>query len=211
MAQEDLDALLQRMESIATAVNSFTSEAVQQEAFAALVAAFEGRRHAPRNAAAAAPVEAPEHELDVAKADAAPDKAAGSKASNGTAKHKRSAKDTRGEWKLVKDLDLRPAGKQSFEDFIEEKRPASNEDKYVAVIYYLSEVLEVQNVSIHHVGTVFRLTKTWKEPTDVASGLRTASARKATLDAKILDSIKLTATGRNFIDHDLPPKEKAKK
>ena len=41
MAQEDLDVLLSRMDGIAKAVNAFTSESVQQEAFAALVAAFE--------------------------------------------------------------------------------------------------------------------------------------------------------------------------
>ena len=45
MAEEDLDALLRYMDAIAKAVNAFTSEAVQHEAFSALIAAFEGKRH----------------------------------------------------------------------------------------------------------------------------------------------------------------------
>jgi hypothetical protein len=49
MAQEDLDALLSRMDAIAKAVNAFTSETVQQEAFSALVAAFEGKRHSGKH------------------------------------------------------------------------------------------------------------------------------------------------------------------
>jgi hypothetical protein len=42
MAESELDALLARMPDIALAVNSFTSEAVQQTALAALIAAFSG-------------------------------------------------------------------------------------------------------------------------------------------------------------------------
>lgn len=195
------------MERIAEAVNSFTSETVQQEAFAALVAAFEGRRHGARHASAAAATPDAEAEGD----DATPEVPAKSKGGNGVAKAKRATKDSRGEWKMVKDLDLRPSGKQSFDDFIIEKNPASNEDKYAAVVYYLAEILDLPEVSVNHVGTVFRLTRTWKEPTDVAAGLRTASSRKGTIDTKNYDSIKLTPTGRNFVEHDLPTKEKAKK
>jgi hypothetical protein len=206
VAQEDLDALLTRMDAIAKAVNSFKSETVQHEAFSALVAAFEGKRHGTRPAAA--PTQEPEHEPG---GDASVSEPATGKPGSGNAKTKRATKDARAEWRMVKELDLRPPGKQSLEDFIEEKKPSSNEDKYAAVVYYLSEILEVPAVTIHQVGTVFRLTKSWKEPTDLASGLRTASSRKGTVDTKSYDDIKLTPTGRNFIDHELPPKEKAKK
>jgi hypothetical protein len=47
MAQGELDALLGRMGAIAEAVNAFSSEAVQHEAFSALIAAFHGKRHSP--------------------------------------------------------------------------------------------------------------------------------------------------------------------
>ena len=42
MSQEDLDALLSRMADIAEAVNKFTSETIQQEAFKALIDAYGG-------------------------------------------------------------------------------------------------------------------------------------------------------------------------
>lgn len=205
MAQEDLDALLARMDAIAQAVNSFTSETVQQEAFAALIAAFEGKRHGAKNSPTIP--QSPEPQGDAPSGE----NSTFTKSGNTPPKTKRTSKDTRSEWKMVKDLDLRPQGKQSFQDFIDEKMPISNEDKYVAVVYYLSEILEIDTVTISQIGTVFRLTKSWKEPTDVSSGLRTASSRKGTLDTKSYDNIKLTPTGRNFIEHELPHKEKAKK
>jgi hypothetical protein len=44
MSKEDLDALLESMPKIAEAVNAFSSEAVRQEAFKAMVAAFSGEK-----------------------------------------------------------------------------------------------------------------------------------------------------------------------
>jgi hypothetical protein len=120
-------------------------------------------------------------------------------------------KAVRSDWKMVKDLDLNPNNKQSFDDFIKEKEPKSNEDKYPAVTYYLSEILEVGKVTIDHIGTVFRLTKSWKEPTDLAAGLRVASSRKGTIDTSSYDDIKVTPAGRNFVEHDLPATKKSKK
>jgi hypothetical protein len=78
-------------------------------------------------------------------------------------------------------------------------------------VYYLSEILGVEKVSVDYIGTVFRLIRDWKEPTNLSGGLRMASSRKGTLDTSDYDDIKLTPTGRNFVEHDLPPKMKGSK
>jgi hypothetical protein len=202
MAQEDLDALLSRMDAIAKAVNAFNSETVQQEAFSALVAAFEGKRHTAKHVSAPAADPEPEPEAP-SKEKAAP--------TGGNGKPRKAAKGKGTGWTFLKDLDLRPKGKQSLEAFVEEKQPASNEDKYAVVVYYFSEIAELPAVSTSHVGSAFRLMKNWREPGDVSASLRITSSRKGTLDTSNLESIKITPTGRNFVEHELPPAPKAKK
>ena len=204
MAQEDLDALLSRMDAIAKAVNAFTSEAVQHEAFSALVAAFEGRWHSTKQA------HAPVVDTEPEPSPTLPKEKPISTGING-GKARRAAKGKQSSWTFLKDLDLRPSGKQSLEAFVEEKKPASNEDKYAIVVYYLSEIAELSSVSASHVGSAFRLMKTWREPGDVSASLRITSSRKGTLDTSNLDSIKVTPTGRNFVEHELPPLPKMKK
>jgi hypothetical protein len=208
MAQDDLDALLARMDAIAKAANAFSSETLQKEAFAAMIAAFEGRRlTAQQDPAPHVPPEPHRSEpVHPEATDTQQHIPAGEKA----AKTKKPSKDVRFEWKMVKDLDLHPKGKPSFDEFVEDKKPSSNEDKYVVVVYYLKEILGTQSATIHQVGTVFRLMKTWKVPTDVANGLRVAAYRKGTLDTTNYEDIKLTPAGLNFVEHDLPPKLKGK-
>jgi hypothetical protein len=116
MAQEELDLLLTRMSVIAEAVNAFNSEAVQHEAFSALMAAFEGNSHSARQQHARA-MES-EHSTDMPPAET-PSRA---KRANSPVRTKRTTKDPRSEWKMIKDLDLNPMGKQSFSLFISEKK-----------------------------------------------------------------------------------------
>ena len=204
MAEEDLDALLSRMDAIAKAVNAFTSEAVQQEAFSALVAAFEGRRHAGNQSHAAAVDVQPEQ-------PPVPPEQKSTSAANSNGRVRKAAKGKLSGWTFLKDLDLRPTGKKSLEAFVEEKQPMSNEDKYAVVVHYFSEIAELPAVSVNHVGSAFRLMKNWREPGDVSASLRITSSRKGTLDTSNLESIKITPTGRNFVEHELPSPAKAKK
>ncbi len=203
MAQEDLDALLMRMGAIAEAVNAFNSEAVQHEAFSVLMAAFEDKQHGAKHRAATEP---DQQRTDPSCAETP---VPGKPATN-SAKSKRGSKASRSEWTMVKDLNLTPLGKQSFNAFIEEKKPRSNEDKYPVVVYYLSEIMREHKININQIGTVFRITKSWKEPTNLVVGLQVTSSRKGTIDTTSYDDIKITPTGRNFVEHELPPKAKAK-
>jgi len=194
------------MDAIAKAVNAFTSEAVQHEAFSALIAAFEGKRHEGRRQIGALPPSEPPQLNETAEETVRRGRDVAK-----PARTKRSSSGSRSGWQMVKDLDLNPQNKQSFADFVHEKNPRSNEDRYSVIVYYLSEILGIAEVSIAHIGTVFRLMKEWKEPTNLSGGLSMASSRKGTLDTGDFEDIKLTPTGRNLVEHDLPPKVRAKK
>jgi hypothetical protein len=202
MSQEILDILLSRMERIAAAINAFKSETVQQQAFSALMAAFDGR--SPSKSAENGVGEAPEQSDAEKPADLVSAKTASKPAG-------KKRKSTNAEWSMIKDLDLQPKDKQSLKDFIEEKKPESNEDRYAVVVYYLEQILGISPISQDHVGTVFRLAPGWKEPTSVRSGLSVAAARKGTIDYSNSSAIKTTPTGRNFVEHDLPKKVKGTK
>jgi len=195
MAHEEFSSLLERMPEIAAAVNSFQSEEIQREAFQALVATF--------NATAGVGGQRPLPPSETTGQTPAPDPGGPTKPSDAPKKKSRSR---RGPYtpKLVKDLDLAPAGKRSFSEFIAEKQPRSNEDKYAVIVYYLQHEAEVSAISFDHVATVFRLTPDWKEPKNVRSGVTTAASRKGTIDTADYNDLRTTPHGRNFVEHELP-------
>lgn len=211
MSTEDLDALLERMPKIAEAVNAFNSETVQQEAFVSLVAAFNGKT-ARRLSEALPNVKAIVEDEPTLPTDSVFENDV---AANGGSQQKRTRKKSNGsksDWTMVKGLDLFPEGKKSFEDFIAEKQPSSNQDRFPVIIYYLSETLGISPVTKNEVGTVFRLMAPsgWQEPTNLTTGLQMAAHRKATIDSSSMDDLKITPTGRNFVLHKLPPKAATK-
>jgi hypothetical protein len=119
-------------------------------------------------------------------------------------KSRKKGSGSRSQWVFKKDIDLRPVGKMSFAEFVAEKRPKSNEDKYAVAVYYLSEIAERPAVSVDDIGSVFRLTQDWREPKALDAGLRMASSRQGTLETSDRANIYLTPHGRNHVEHDLP-------
>ena len=47
---------------------------------------------------------------------------------------------------IVKDLNLKPSGKKSFKEFVEAKKPSSNQEKCVVSVYYLNRELKLPNI-----------------------------------------------------------------
>lgn len=203
MSTEDLDKLLERMPKIAEAVNAFDSETVQQEAFISLIAAFSGKTI--RTLAAALPeIDQVSHASPESVETVAPETPEQKSNSSPARKGRKKANSLKADWTLNKDLDLHPPGKISFEAFAAEKQPKSNQDKYAVVVYYLEEILEFSPITRNEVGTIFRRMPGWKEASDVGSALRVTQSRKSTVNCTELDDIKITAAGRNFVEHKLP-------
>jgi hypothetical protein len=201
MTEPVFDALLKRMGEIASAVNAFSSEAVQGQAFIALIRAF-------HNNVSAATL--PSHdevlgsEVSSAENEHHESRSSIDERESKTRRSKRRDSAAPSKIELIKDLDLRPKGKMSFADFVAKKQPQSNEDKYAVVVYYLEQILGLSAVSESHIATVFRMTQGWREPENLSAGLRMAASRKATIDTSERTAIKTTPHGRNFVEHDLP-------
>jgi hypothetical protein len=104
--------------------------------------------------------------------------------------------------KQVKDLDLYPKGKQSFTDFVGEKQPSNVIQKAVVAIYYMLMVLEVPKVSVEHIYTAFKAAN-WLMPADLKNTLHQAGS-EGWLDSADANDLKVTSTGENLVEHQLP-------
>ena len=110
---------------------------------------------------------------------------------------------------IVKDLNLKPNGKESFNDFADKKKPTSNQEKCVVAVYYLKKELVLPNISINHIYTCFKDAK-WRVPADLVNTLQYIASQRGWLDTSNSTDIKLTTLGENLVEHDLPPKKKEK-
>ncbi len=200
MSQGEYERLLTAMPEIAKVVNGFNSEPVQRSAFAALVQAMGvtsgievgGTNHE-------ADGDLPNGEADLTGATS--EKTEGSApAKNG--KRSRKVASRRGP-ALVKDLNFRPDGKQSFGDFVEEKLPVTNNERNLAAVYYLEQMMGVEGINAGHILTAYR-ERSWREPGNVSQAIRDTAARKGWLDSSDGNNLSTTAEGRNVIVHDMP-------
>jgi hypothetical protein len=84
---------------------------------------------------------------------------------------------------------------------------------YAHRTYGQLEISEIRKNSIELnikeviVFSVFRLASGWKEPANILSGITTAASREGTIDTRDFDDLKTTPQGRNFVEHELPPKD----
>ena len=97
---------------------------------------------------------------------------------------------------------MNPSGKQSFREFIAVKRPVNLLEKCTVAVYYLSNVLELVDISVDHVFTAFKGAE-WRLPNDLANTLQQAGT-KGWLDTRKSTGLKVTPIGENLIEHDLP-------
>jgi len=127
-------------------------------------------------------------------------------------KRKAGAKSAKGKTtlSLVKDLNLKPKGKKSFEAFASEKKPTSNQQKCTVSVYYLRHELRLSAVSAGHVLTCFKNMR-WRIPANLPNTLRYTASVDGWLDTSVMGDIKVTTMGDNLVEHDLPAKAKGSK
>jgi hypothetical protein len=187
-AKTDFDELLDEMPRIAEVVKTFP-EAVQPQAFEALMAEARGRR-----SSGAGESDTKTRRRTKPRAT----KADGDGKVARRSKRKPSA---------VRSLDLAPKGKTSFKDFVAEKQPKTNHDRNTVSVYYLAEELGMSGVTLEHVFTCYR-DMGWREPSDLANSLSLTAYHKRFLDTADMENITVTAPGRNHVKHDLPAPKK---
>jgi hypothetical protein len=199
-SDDPLDALLSRMPEIAKAVSAFP-EGVQQSAFDALIAAASG---------AATPAPLPGQAGDGTsggKKARSPRRKRQSGDESTSARPRRSGTS---QPKLVKDLDLRPKGKKSLADFVQEKNPTSNHDKNTVTVYYLANIAGTSPVTRDQVFTAYR-EMGWKLPSNFANSLQLTATKKRYLDTSNADDLRLLNPGLNRVEQDLPLQQKKTK
>ena len=122
---------------------------------------------------------------------------------------KRAAKKISGKAKVIlkvlKDVNFHPKGKPSATDFAQEKQPPSLIQKCVVATYYMREICAISEISVSHVNTFFKAVK-WKVPSDLPNTLSQAGSA-GWLDTVDQEKIKITSTGENLVEHDLPKKQ----
>lgn len=120
-------------------------------------------------------------------------------------KKRKSTSKSRQSPSIVKELDLSPKGKKSFQDFVEEKQPSSNSEKCTVAVYYLHHELGIENITINQVFTCYRDVKKWK-PGDVYDYLAKTASNKGWLDTSNMEDISITPQGEHFVETQLPQK-----
>lgn len=120
-----------------------------------------------------------------------------------------TSKAKAGPLSIVKDLNLKPQGKDTFADFIKKKNPLSQHEQCLCAIYYLRNVAGVSTVSANHVYTCFKLAG-WRVPANIKNVMQVAASTKGWLDTSNASDIRMTIHGDNYVEHDLPGKPSAK-
>lgn len=187
MSEKSFEKLLQAMPNIAKAVNTFTSDSVQQKAFSILMDSF----------GVVVEIEEPDDEVH--------DKSKPKKTSTQprVSKGSKQRKAQSGPPKLKADLNLRPKGKKSLKEFVAEKKPQTNEERFAVIIYYLQKTLGEKAIGRDHVHTGFKELGV-KAPIQIDAALGMAANRKGWINTSGGSDLKMTVHGENFVEHDLP-------
>jgi hypothetical protein len=106
---------------------------------------------------------------------------------------------------MDKSLNLTPQGKVSAIKFAADKSPSNVRQKCVVATYYLRDTLELPKVSAQAVFTFFKHVS-WPAPADIRNTLQQAGS-EGWLDTADGDDIKLTSSGENLVEHNLPSKK----
>jgi len=217
--RDSFDRLLDAMPRIAEAVNTFSSEKNQRAALDALVRAI-GLTDA--GAAAALPA-SPPIPIHLPADETGQDDAAGvstdlvtetssvpaeTPKSNGTSASKRRRSPAR-KWEPVRDINFRPADKQSFKDLVAEKQPATIDQKNIIAVWWLEQIAEIKEIGVGHVMAAYKECA-WREPSYPDNALQVTASREHWLDTKNMKAILTTPSGRNFVQFDMPLKKDKK-
>jgi hypothetical protein len=110
---------------------------------------------------------------------------------------------------IIKDLQLRgDKDIQSLVDFNNQKKPRSNIDFNAVAIYYLQNILGIQEITLDHVYTCYREVGRKPPARFQQSIYDTSGNRYGYIDASDINNLKVPHRGVIFVEHDLPRKTK---
>lgn len=104
---------------------------------------------------------------------------------------------------LVKDLVLRPDGKQSLKEFYGEKDPQSQNEKLAVFVYYLRLELELEGVTPNHIYTCYDEVGV-RSPVDLPAAIRNTAHKKGWIDSSKSEAIDIAERGKDVVKHGFP-------
>ncbi|HCA5285358.1 TPA: hypothetical protein MW252_001428 [Acinetobacter nosocomialis] len=116
----------------------------------------------------------------------------------------KAKKSTEISGQLVKDLNLMQEGEKiSLRDFHKRYIATTNFERSLIFAYYLQHVKEIENININHIFTCYRHIPDVKVPNNLKQNLFDIAYRKGWLDTSNIESIKVSISGMNHLEHDL--------
>jgi hypothetical protein len=126
-------------------------------------------------------------------------------------KKKKVARKIKSTAKLVRDLNLAGGdGKASLRDFFKRYSPGTDMERNLIFIYYLQEILGLTEIAPDHVFTCYR-DRRIKVPKNLEGSLLNTSHKKGWIDTASYEDIKVTVSGMNYLEHDMPKASEPKK
>jgi hypothetical protein len=117
----------------------------------------------------------------------------------------RSKNSRKESYKIISDLILNPTnGTPSLKAFLKEKNPSTAMEVNAVVIYYLQKKIGLSGISPDHVYTCYKNIER-KVPAALVQSLFDTASLKGWIDTKDKTDIRITTTGENLVEHDLPP------
>lgn len=128
------------------------------------------------------------------------------KSSNGTSGTKETKSKTQNRtYKILGNLDFKPKGKESLNDFIAKYSPKSGFEYNVLFVYYLEKIIGEQGITPDHVYSCYKAIQ-HKFPSNLYQSIVDTSNRKGWLNTTNVNDIKITTSGENAVEHDLMKK-----
>jgi len=109
-------------------------------------------------------------------------------------------------YSILKDLNLRGNGGQSFKDFYDEKKPKTATEFNSVAVYYLTDTLKLTGITPNHIYTCYKEVKQ-RTPEAFVQSLRDTASKNGYIDTADINNIKIPLRGKNFVEHDLPKKK----
>lgn len=125
-----------------------------------------------------------------------------------TGKKRAKGRAARESFIIVKDLDLSSNdGKKSLRGFYKEKTPSVAMENNAVFVYYLQKIAGISNITPNHVYSCYKDVGA-RVPTALRQSLLDTSHRKGWIDTASMENILVATPGENFVEHDLPRKDK---
>lgn len=104
---------------------------------------------------------------------------------------------------MLPDDSLYPEGKPSVKSFVEQKSPKTQGERLVVLVYFMEVIAGVKGISLSHVYTALK-TIGFKPPASLRERLKDEKSRANRIETSDSNDIRMTRTGRDFVEHDLP-------